>query len=81
MEQASSSNSFEAVAMYHGTKQLKAKGRFTLFVCTNGDGLHSLPLSITGSAKKPKCFRGKGFSSNISTRARPGEWECVPTVV
>ena len=36
---------------------MKAKDRVTVYVCTSGDGTDLVPLSIIGSAKKPRCFK------------------------
>lgn len=42
-----------------GVKQMKVEYSVTLFVCTNGDGSHKIPLSLIGTAKEPRCFRNK----------------------
>ncbi|PXF47641.1 Jerky protein-like [Gracilariopsis chorda] len=40
-----------------GTKDMKAKARVSVYVCTDSTGLHKVPLAIIGAAKNPRCFR------------------------
>ena len=47
----------EETKVARGTKLMKAKDRVTVYVCTNGDGTDLVPLSIIGTAKKPRCFK------------------------
>jgi hypothetical protein len=47
-----------------GIKQMKAKDRVTLFVCTNGEVSNKIPLSIIGSLRKgAKVFQEQGGST------------------
>ena len=49
----------EDVKVARGTKLMKAKDRVTLYVCTNGTGTDLFPLSMIGTAKKPRCFKNR----------------------
>ena len=47
----------ESKVSAQGTKQLKAKDRLTVIVCTNASGTCKIPPAVIGKAKKPRCFR------------------------
>ncbi|PXF48393.1 Jerky protein-like [Gracilariopsis chorda] len=40
-----------------GTKDMKAKARVSVYVCTDSTGIHKVQLAIIGAAKNPRCFR------------------------
>lgn len=40
-----------------GTKEMKAKARVSLYVCTNATGTLKVPMAVIGTAKNPRCFR------------------------
>ena len=46
----------ESKVSAQGTKQLKAKDRLTVIVCTNASGTCKIPPAVIGKAKKPRCF-------------------------
>lgn len=39
-----------------GNKDMKSKGRMSLYVCVNADGSLKVPMSAIGKAKNPRCF-------------------------
>lgn len=41
-----------------GTKDMTAKDRLTLYVCTNATGSAKVPVSIIGRSQNPRCFDG-----------------------
>ncbi|CAM9423972.1 unnamed protein product [Phaeothamnion confervicola] len=49
-----------------GAKGMKVKDRITLFVCTYATGRQEVPLSIIGTAKNTRCFKGRLPSVSIA---------------
>ena len=44
-----------------GMEVQKHKSRVSIVMCVNADGSHVLPVSYTGTASKPKCFKDARF--------------------
>lgn len=42
-----------------GKKTMKAKDRVSLYIATNMTGTQKVPLGIIGTAKHPRCFKGR----------------------
>ena len=40
-----------------GSKDMKAKSRVSVYVCSDATGLHKVPLAIICTAQNPRCFR------------------------
>ena len=62
----------ESTVVVRGVKEMYAKNRVTLYVCTNADRTHKLSRGIMGKAAKPACFSLRGTSSDMAHFSR--EW-------
>ncbi|PXF45097.1 Jerky protein-like [Gracilariopsis chorda] len=60
-----------------GTKDMKAKARVSLFVCTNATGTLKVPMYVIGKAPNPRCFR-KG-SQGMSYFSQANAWSDAKT--
>ena len=47
----------ESKVSARGTKQMKAKDRITVIVCTNASRTCKISPAVIGKAKKPRCFQ------------------------
>lgn len=60
-----------------GTKDMKAKGRISVYMCTNATGTFRMPMVVIGKRKEPRCLRGKGVPCQIFSQTNA--WSDVKT--
>jgi len=70
----------ESTDTVRGIKEMSAKNRVTLYVCTNADGTHKLPLGVIGKAAKPACFSLRDIPSDMAYFSQERAWSDTMTM-
>ncbi len=59
---------FEGTKNIGGTQKMKAKDRFTAFICTNDDESQKFPLTLIETSKNPRAFKKTSHLATITTK-------------
>jgi len=70
----------ETAKTTRGIKQMTAKDRITLYVCTNASGTQKLPLGVIGKSKNPASFRVRPLPKGVHYYSQERAWSDTMTM-